>query len=81
MILKFILSSKYTRLLLFYYIIFISPRTTIKIVKYYDIENGGKILQYTVSIVIWRCDTINIILYIYTYSIRLLSKPIIILRI
>jgi hypothetical protein len=43
-VLGFIFSNKCTRLLLSYYIIFISPRTTIKIVGYYDIGNSGKVL-------------------------------------
>ena len=81
MVLGFILSGKYARPLLFYYIVFVSPHTTIKIAGYCDIGNSSKVLQHTASIAIWRYDIINIILYIYTHSMQLLSKPIIILRI
>ena len=44
MVLGFILSGKYARPLLFYYIVFVSPRTIIKIAGYYDIKNSGKVL-------------------------------------
>ena len=44
MVLGFILSDEYTRLLLSYYIIFISPHIIIKIAGYYNIGNGGKVL-------------------------------------
>ena len=44
MVLGFILGDKYTRLPLSYYIIFISPYITIKIVGYYNIGNGSKVL-------------------------------------
>ena len=44
MVLGFILSNKYTKLPLFYSIIFISLYIIIKIVGYYNIENGGKVL-------------------------------------
>ena len=52
MVSEFILSGKYTRPLLSYYIIFISPRTTIKIAGYYDIGNSNKVLQHAASIAI-----------------------------
>ena len=39
-----ILSNKYTRLPLSYYIIFISLPIIIKILGYYKIGNGGKVL-------------------------------------
>jgi hypothetical protein len=51
-VLGFIFSNECARLLLFYCIIFVSPRTTIKIIEYCDIGNGSKILQYAASIVI-----------------------------
>ena len=44
MVLGFILCDKYTRLLLFYSIIFISLYIIIKIAGYRDIGNGGKVL-------------------------------------
>jgi len=50
MVLGLIFSNKYAGLPLSYYIIFISLYTTIKIVGYYNIENGGKVLQYIASI-------------------------------
>ena len=81
MVLGFVLCDKCTRLLLSYYIIFVSLYITIKMAGYYNIGNGGKVVQHIISIAIWRYNIINIILYIYTYSMRLLSKPIIILRI
>jgi len=44
MVLGLILGDEYTGLLLFYYIIFVSPRTTIKMAGYCKIGNGGKVL-------------------------------------
>ena len=44
MVLGFILSNKCAKLPLSYYIIFINPHIIIKIVGYYNIENGGKVL-------------------------------------
>jgi hypothetical protein len=44
MVLGFILSNEYIRLLLSYYIIFISLYIIIKIARYCDIGNGGKVL-------------------------------------
>ena len=44
MVLGFILYNEYTRLLLSYYIIFISPRIIIKIAGYCGIGNSGNIL-------------------------------------
>jgi hypothetical protein len=44
MVLGLILGDKYARLLLSYYIIFISPRIIIKIAGYCKIGNGGKVL-------------------------------------
>ena len=52
MVLGFILSNKYAKLPLSYYIIFINLYIIIKIVEYYNIENSGKVLQYIVSIAI-----------------------------
>jgi hypothetical protein len=44
MVLGLILSDKYARLPLSYYIIFISLYIIIKILGYYKIGNGGKVL-------------------------------------
>ena len=44
MVLGFILYNKYTRLLLSYYIIFISPYIIIKITGYCNTGNGGKVI-------------------------------------
>ena len=44
MVLGFILYNKCARLLLFYYIIFISLYIIIKMAGYCDIGNGGKIV-------------------------------------
>ena len=44
MVLGFIFGDKCAKLLLSYYIIFISLYITIKIVGYYNIGNGGKVL-------------------------------------
>ena len=81
MVLGFILCDKCTRLPLSYCIIFVSPHTTIKMVGYCDTGNGGKVVQHIIGIATWCYDVINVILYVYIYSIQLLSKPIIILRI
>jgi len=51
-VLGLILSDECARLLLSYYIIFVSPRTTIKMAGYYKIGNGGKVLQHIASIAI-----------------------------
>ena len=81
MVLGFVLCNKYIGLPLSYYIIFVSLYITIKIVGYHDTGNGGKVVQHIIGIATWRYDIINIILCVYTYSIWLLSKPVIILGI
>ena len=45
MVLGIVLYNKYTRLLLSYYIIFISLYIIIKIAGYYNIGNGGKVIS------------------------------------
>ena len=81
MVLGFVLCDKYTGLLLSYCIIFISLCIIIKMVGYYDTGNGSKVIQYAASIAAWRCDTINVILCVYIYSMWLLSKPVIVFKI
>ena len=44
MVLGLIFSNKCARLLLSYYIIFVSPRIIIKMAGYCNIGNGGKVL-------------------------------------
>jgi hypothetical protein len=48
----FILGDECAGLPLSYCIIFVSPHTTIKMARYCDIGNGGKVLQYAASIAI-----------------------------
>jgi len=52
MVLGLILSNKCAGLPLSYYIIFISPHTTIKMAGYCKIGNGSKVLQHAASIAI-----------------------------
>ena len=44
MVSGFILGDECARLPLSYYIIFVSPYTTIKMAGYHDIGNGGKVV-------------------------------------
>ena len=68
-VLGFVLYNEYTGLLLSYYIIFISLYIIIKMAGYCDTGNGGKVVQYIIGIMIWYYNMINVILYVYTYSI------------